>query len=134
MITKFIEATNVEAGGINWGKFMLARFDAEEWKRRSKVDDAIMLRARGWSPSDLLVMDLQTGEAAMFSPGGYAKADLDKHRVWVCPLFEPFLCWLYKQDLSDLAKLPDLVWIDDPRSALQGYRRPGPKEANAEET
>lgn len=125
MKTRFIEATNVEAGGMNWGKFMLARFDEEEWTRRSAVDQRIQLHARGWTPEHILVMDLQTGEAAMLLPGGSAYHDLEKHAVWVCPLFEPFLRWLYKQDVRDFDKLPALVQIDDPASALSGYRREG---------
>ena len=131
MQTKIIEATNVAAGGINYGKFMLGRFD-REWERRPQVtcDDISrrmpLLMQVGWGPEHLMVMDLQTGEGAIFRPGGLAAADLNKHRVWVCPLFEPFLAWLYKQDLRDLTKLPDLVEIPNPKSALQGYRRPGP--------
>jgi hypothetical protein len=91
MQTKFIEATNVDAGGMNWGKFMVARFTESEWQRRSEVGGQRMLAERGWAKDDLLVIDLQTGEGAVFKPGGYAKGDLDKHAVWVCPLFEPFL-------------------------------------------
>jgi len=127
METKFIEATNVEAGGFNWGKFMVARFNQEEWDRRSAVDDRFLLHDRGWRSNHIMVVDLQTGEGGIFRPGGYAKADLDKHQVWVCPMFEPFLAWLYRQDLSDLQKLPALVRIQDTRSSMQGYRRAGKK-------
>jgi len=104
---------------------MLGRFTADEWKRRSAVDERVQLNARGWTPEHILVMDLQTGEGAIFKPGGSPKHDLDKHKVWVCPLFEPFLKWLYTQDLSDFEKLPALVNIPDPTSALAGYRREG---------
>lgn len=85
-----------------------------------------MLAERGWSKDNLLVLDLQTGEGAVFKPKGYAKGDLDKHALWVCPLFEPFLGWLYEQNLTDIEKLPALVKIKNPESALYGYRRPGP--------
>lgn len=123
MQVKLIEATNIDAGGFNWGKFMLGRFDSE-WERRSMVGDRPLLPSIGWGAEHLLVMDLQTGEGAIFRPGGHAAADLNtKHQIWVCPLFEPFLTWLYKQDLADLTKLPDLVQIPDPTSALRGYRR-----------
>lgn len=131
METVFIEATNVKTGGYNWGKFMVARFTAEEWLRRSAVDDGVvplgawLLSGRGWSRDNLLVVDLQTGEGAIFRPGGYVHADLNKHAIWVCPMYEPFLEWLYKQDLSDLQALPPLVEIDDATSAMRGYRRPG---------
>jgi hypothetical protein len=127
MRTKFIEATNVECGGLNWGKFMLARFTPEEWARRSQVGGLTMLHERGWTPRHLIVFDLQTGEGAYFMPGGSAHHDLEKHRIWVCPLFEPFLKCLYAQNTDDLSALPAVVNIDDPKSSLAGYRRPGPQ-------
>jgi hypothetical protein len=125
MQVKIIEATNTKAGGINWGKFLLGRFDAE-WQYRSQIaGPSPLLWQVGWGPEHLLVLDLQTGEGAIFRPGGYAVGDLDRHRIWVCPMFQPFLVWLYQQDLSDLDKLPAVVTIADPTSALSGYRRPG---------
>jgi hypothetical protein len=125
MQTKFIEATN---GPRNWGKFMVGRFDKDEWARRSAVSGGKwpLLRAVGWSLDSLLVVDLQTGEGAIFLPGGFVPADLEKHAIWVCPLFEPFLVWLYQQDLSDLDRLPAHVDLPDAEFAMQGYRRPGP--------
>ncbi len=128
LIVKFIEATNAEGGGgINWGKFMVARFEDSEWAVRAAIDGLGLIGGRGWSPSHLIVFDLQTGEGAMFLPGGSPKHDLDKHRIWVCPMFEPFLAWLYKQDLSDLGSLPALVRFDETEapSAMVGYRRGG---------
>lgn len=131
MQTRIIEATN---GPQNWGKFMLGRFE-DEWQRKSAVITGSswpLLRTIGWSLDALLVLDLQTGEGAIFVPGPtrYVPADLEKHRIWVCPLFEPFLAWLYKQDLSDLGRLPDHIDLPDAAFALQGYRRAGP-EASA---
>lgn len=135
MKTKIIEATN---GPQNWGKFMLGRF-TDEWGYPSHVSlfgsnesarGIALLRAVGWTEEHLLVLDLQTGEGAIFRHGGLARADLDKHRIWVCPLFQPFLVWLYKQDLSDLDALPNHIDLPDAPFALQGYRRPGP-EASA---
>ena len=127
MQTRFIEASNHQAGGMNWGKFMVARFSPEEWERKSTFGGLYMLPERGWTPSHLLVVDLQTGEGALFRQGGHALSDLNKHRIWVCPLFEQFLEWLYKQDVSNLEKLPPAVHIDNPASAFYGYRRPGPQ-------
>lgn len=129
MITTFVEVTN---GERNWGKFMVGRFDGADWLYKSKVDvhegccadGGSLLAGRGWSPRHLFVMDLQTGEGAMFSPGGSAKADLNKHKIWVCPLFEPFLEWLYQQNLS-LHDLPAHVDLPDAPFAWQGYRRAG---------
>lgn len=128
-----MDLTLIEAlgSGGNWGRFAIGRHDKAELNRVSEVDDGqTVLRAAGRTGphNDLWVLDLVTGEGARFLPGGYAKADLDKHRIWVCPLFEPFLTWLYEQDLSDLNALPRRVTLDVPLSD-RGYRRPGPEEA-----
>ena len=121
---KVIEAVS-EAG--NWGKFGLLRFD-EEWAQRSSVSgfSGSLLAELGWTPQHLWIMDLQTGEGAFFKPGGYAHADLEKHAVWVCPLFEPTLEKLYTMDLTDLDALPDSIVLDNVPLQLSGYRRPGP--------
>ena len=137
METVFVEATNTKNGGWNWGKFMVARFSKEEWERTSVVRDEYqqnrtggdmtggsLLCHIGWSPSNILVFDLQTGEGAVFRPGGLARADLEKHKIWVCVLFEDFLTWLYQQNLDDLQALPRVVDLDS-ESALWGYRRTG---------
>lgn len=135
METKFIEAT--DATNSNWGKFMVGRFTQDEWKRRSAVDRwgngrtvkhsevKPLLSRIGWGPDHLLVLDLQTCEGAVFCPHGYAKADLDKHKIWVCPMFEPFLTWLYERDLTSLEKLPSMVNLGDVPVAMAGYRRTG---------
>jgi hypothetical protein len=123
--TQFIEATNGRQG--NWGKFMLAQFEPEEWARPSSVSEHFIsvLRNVGHNSDDILVLDLQTCEGAIFTPRGYARADLNKHQIWVCPLYEAFLTWVYQQDLSDLSQLPELVDLDAPFD-MTGYRRPGP--------
>jgi hypothetical protein len=121
--TKVLEVTN---GSFNWGKFLIGRFDGE-WSRESMVAKGqTLLSTVGWTGSHILVVDLQTGEGAIFMPGGLASHDLEKHRVWVCPLFEPMLTWLYKQDLADIGKLPDLVDLKDAHFEMSGYRREGP--------
>lgn len=123
METKIIEFASVEG---NWGKFLIGRMDTE-WEVPSNVDtDRPVMRFRGWSPKHLWVMDLETGEGALFMPGGYARGDLNKHRIWVCPLFEPFLTWLYQQDLADLSALPSAVQLEGVPLQTYGYRRPGP--------
>lgn len=121
MITTFIEVTN---GERNWGKFMVGRFEGADWLYKSAVADDRLLAGRGWSRRHLFVMDLQTGEGAMFCPGGSARTDLAKHKIWVCPLFEPFLEWLYQQNLS-LHDLPGHVDLPDVPFAWAGYRRKG---------
>jgi hypothetical protein len=123
MRTVCIEATN---GPQNWGKFLVGRFDPDEWERASAISGRPLLRAVGWTQDHVLVLDLQTGEGAIFRPGGLVAADLEKHRVWVCPLFEPFLVWLYTQDLTDLGALPPHIDLPSAPFAIAGYRRPGP--------
>lgn len=142
------EATN----GFNWGKFAVARFE-DEWRWRSGLAEVArritdeelgdnvweevndhnparhlrpLLAQLGWGREHTWVFDLQTGEAALFRPGGLARADLQRHAIWVCPLFEPFLTWLYTQDLADLSKLPHVVELPEAPAELYGYRRPGP--------
>jgi hypothetical protein len=130
MQTKLVEVTQDREKGFNWGKFLLGRFDTAEQAYQSKIDvGRALLSARGWSPDHLLVLDLETGEGCLFRPGGLASADLEKHKVWVCPMFEPFLEWLYRQDLTDLNTLPDVVELPTAPGAMTGYRRPGPKRA-----
>lgn len=131
MKTKIVEVTNAEGGGgINYGKFLVGRHDAAEWQRSPAVAGAMLpslLASIGTNPDCVWVLDLQTREGASFKPGGVAKSDLAKHKIWVCPMFEPFLGWLYQQDLSDLDALPDLVKLTEAEapSALAGYRREG---------
>lgn len=125
MITKIVEVTN---DSFNWGKFMLMR-PSHEWDRISVFAPASsvrsLLREIGWGPEYIWVLDLQTGEGACFLPHGLASADLNKHKIWVCPMYEPFLEWLYAQDLSDLNSLPDKVNLPKAAPALYGYRRGG---------
>lgn len=123
MKTKFIEAT--DASEFNWGKFAICRFDQEEWSRRSAMIDELQLHHRGWTPDNILFLDLQTGEGVILRPGGYVPADLAKHAIWICPMAQPFLEWLYRQDLTDLDALPAKVNLGKVPTALSGYRRPG---------
>jgi hypothetical protein len=131
MRTRFFEAVHSIEGGGNHGKFMVGQFDPEEWERACQVDvlaglPSRSLLGRRWNPLSLLVVDLQTGEGAIFLPGGLASADLHQHQIWVCPLFEPFLAWLYEQDLRDLEALPSVIELPDAPGALYGHRRSGP--------
>lgn len=128
MRTKIVEASN----GANWGKFLIGAFDDAEWEQRSAICDlrSGLLAQIGHGAGEVLVLDLQTSEGAIFRLGGYAAADLNKHRVWVCPLFEPFLKWLYLQ--PDPFAIPDLVFLKVPGD-WAGYRRPGPSDADPED-
>jgi|KBSMisStandDraft_5_1062788.scaffolds.fasta_scaffold22091_5 hypothetical protein len=121
----FFETVNA----LNWGKFMVGQFDGADLSEPAVVDNITnqrLLRGQGWSPEHFLILDLATGEGAVFKPGGLAAADLEKHKIWVCPMFEPFLEWLYRQDLSNLGALPRVVELPDAPMAMRGYRRPGP--------
>jgi hypothetical protein len=117
----FIEATN---GPQNWGKFMVGRFN-EEWTRKSEVGMRMLLSSIGWNSNAIIVFDLQTCEGAAFTPGGLASSDLNQRKISVSPLFEPFLEWLYQQDLSDLNKLPKLVDLPHAEFQHRSYRRSG---------
>lgn len=131
-----IEASN----GFNHGKFGVAAHTRQQWQHAGALPEEPMggrLLARlGWSRRHLWVLDLQTGEGAMFLHGGLASADLNKHKIWVCPLFEPFLAWLYTQRLPDdltlvdvwIQSLPAYVELPDAPADMHGYRRPGPQE------
>jgi hypothetical protein len=114
-------------GAINWGKFLVGRYEEEwEWPSNAFPMERSVLHACGVDYRMLWILDIQTREGAMFKPGGDAHADLRKHRIWVCPMFEPWLEWFYEQDLTDLDKVPSVVSIPDlEHVALSGYRRPG---------
>lgn len=124
MKTRVFEATNLK----NWGKFLVAQMDAE-WEWRSEIDvwNTSLLGQIGWAPQHIWVMDLQTCEGAGFALGGHAHNDLEKHKIWVCPMFEPFLAWLYTQKLDEIWDLPQVVELPDAAFNFAGYRRPGPK-------
>ncbi len=116
---------------FNWGKFMVGRFTGADFAVRSLVDDVThqsLLRGRGWAVEHLFVFDIQTGEGAMFRPGGLPHADLEKHAIWVCPMFEPFLEWLYAQDTTHLDVLDRVIELPNAPRATRGYRRPGPPD------
>jgi hypothetical protein len=128
VITRIVEAGQGKNMPANWGKFMVMWPDEQEWSHHSEMDPKgpmPLLRKIGWSRQHIWVLDLQTGEGGCFLHGGVAGADLRKHRIWVCPLFEPFLAWLYLQPLSELASLPALVELPKAEFALFGYRREG---------
>lgn len=147
-----MEATQGIEGGLNHGKFLIGLFEEDEWEVPCEMDRLYgqrdshqpmnpwagrsLLARCGWSRDHVLVLDLQTGEGAIFLPGGAASADLDKHRVWVCPMFGPFLQWLYAHEReADVAyedglpvwfvTLPPLVELPAAPGAMFGYRRSG---------
>lgn len=133
MKLKFIEVTN---GPRNWGKFAVGEFSYDDWQTQSAVatvGNSKHLSDRGWTREHKLVLDLQTGEGAIFKMGGMAAADLHKHRIWVCPMFGPFLEWLYQQDTRDLSTLPDHVDLPDAPFYMAMPRNRGPGQAEVME-
>lgn len=118
--------------GPNWGKFMIG-IPGGEWAWQSEVEPGFpLLRTLGWGPEHIWICDLQTGEGFFIRPGGSAHADLEKHAVWCCPLFEPWLEWLYgrlrETGIEGIADLPRVVDLPDAEFAFAGYRRPGPDQ------
>jgi hypothetical protein len=117
---------------LNWGKFLVGVPDVE-WSLRSDIDPENprpLLAQIGWEPGEIWVCDLQTREGAFFWPGGNARADLERHRIWVCPLFEMFLTWLYQQNIEALHLLPRIVALPDAQFSINGYRRLGPHDVS----
>lgn len=129
MKAHIVEVTNDEK---NWGKLMVCVHDAAETSYRSQMSPSVvpLLRQIGYAGDEVWVLDLQTGEGARFRPGGLPAADLEAHRVWVCPMFEPFLGWLYaNQDLLRSWTLPAVLNLPDAQFEFRGHRRPGPRES-----
>lgn len=140
MRTQIVEATN--ARGV-WGRFLVGRI-ADEWGRVSQVSDTPMslLAEAGYEATAMLVVDLDTGNGAVFTPperrGDFtdaqwvnvaritARFDLNtNHQIQVSALFESFLAWLYVLEIqgpSEFDALPDHIELDAP-SVVRGYRR-----------
>ena len=122
----------------NWAKILLMKFGSEDLLVRSKVSGDFLLKSvdnnrrvkTGTNAEKVFVLDLQTEEGAFFFPRkeGNAKDDLESHEIWVCPLYLPFLIWLYANMPKELKEIPKLV--EFPKSThvhYQGWRRPGPE-------
>lgn len=139
MKIKFIEATNPsdrgDAGCFNWGKFLLLQLGPEEWTYKSQLPVPTeleefqrkhpLLGLIGYSRANVWVFDLQTRQGAAFVPCGIAALDLAQTKIWVCPMYEPFLEWLYRQDLTDITTLPAVVELVNATGSLRGYQREG---------
>jgi hypothetical protein len=120
MVTHFIEASD----GMMHGKFMLGRLDSAELGVRSALpgsEEDPLMRVGGrrrLNERSTLIVDLQTGNgAAFFIGGGLWIADLNRTGpIHVCPMFPPFLKWLYEQKVPDfpataIEQLPRYVRI-----------------------
>lgn len=142
MELKFIEAGHpVDENGFggNWGKFAVGRWTGPELGEKTKYpgcEGQNIASLRGWGGDHVWLFDLQTGEAARFHTNNPIPVDvrhqLKTHKIWVCPMFEPFMVWLW----GHIRLHPDW-WDTLPRTVelpadtpfdFAGYRRPGPQE------
>jgi hypothetical protein len=130
MIAHYIEASN---DGMNWGKFLLLRHEQDPGSALPGYEgEPLLTSSRKFNRVHTMVIDLQTGEGAAFALEGSAlnaHVDLERHKIWVCPLYEPFLQWLYEQpglDMGrgDITALPRFVELDA-SFAWVGHRRAG---------
>lgn len=129
MNTRIIEATNQ----ANWGKFLVGIWDGRERRHQSVISKSRknprpLLAQMGMDVENtIFVLDLQTGEGALFTHGGDLKADLDKHQILVGPLFQPFVEWLYRQPKETIASLdlPVVAELPSVPFNTQGLRRTG---------
>jgi len=115
---KFVEAGQSETRSFNWGKFAVGRPTNQEWAEPIRFPGcgsfASLLESQGWTQQHIFVFDLSTGEGAMFYPYGLVSANINQHRIWACPLFEPFLEWLY----AFIRRNTDIWWNELPRTVV----------------
>lgn len=91
----FYEVTN----GPNWGKLAVGTFERHEWEYVSHVAAEPLLARLGHGPSTRLFLDLATGEGALFDCSQGLLPQLARHKIWVCPMFEPGLTEFAKHDI-----------------------------------
>ncbi len=137
MRTKILEAGVAKDDPRTWGRFLLGRMDVE-WEAPSAIDDAArrVLGADWQNPErattvlsqchyskrgHLLVLDLSTGEGAVFNLDGWPNTELQSHKIRVSPMFQPLLDWLsYRLYLEDLDALPAFVRLHvDPNELVR---------------
>lgn len=137
MDTKFVEAGHGPDAG-NWGKFLLGRYTREELAEPTRFpgcEGQRVVSLRGNGAHHLWVLDLATGEGARFPINSTKPYDailkLNDHQILVCPLFEPFLAWLFAHIDGHRETwwqtLPRTVELPTAEFSLFGYRRPGPR-------
>ncbi len=136
MKTHFIEAT--QRDDFNWGKFLLCQYEPADWahpvhlpiSKSLASQPQSLLRSRMRDPDGIWCLDIETNEGAYLRWGPRMHLDLnDKHQVWVCPMYEPFLEWLGSQhELGDITMLPHFLRLDTDFGAVAGYRRSGKQQ------
>jgi hypothetical protein len=87
-----------------------------------------------WNTSNILVLDLETKEGLVLPSNTYNPLGLldDKHDIWVCPMFRPFLVWLCLQEYTSVTELPDFVALPTDESEMFGHRANGRDRRNEE--
>lgn len=95
MITKLIETTDM----FNHGKFLVGQMEGFELTQYLAIKDdgrqlSHVLHA---SPSKFWVLDCATCEGAFFDFSNDAYYQLERHQVWVCPMFPLFLEWAFEK-------------------------------------
>ncbi len=141
MDLKFVEAGHpVDEHGLggNWGKFGVGRWTRQELAEKTQYpgcEGQRIASLHGWGGDHVWLFDLQTGESARFYLNNPRPVDvrsqLRTHQIWVCPMFEPFMVWLWNH-----VTVAGLDWWDTlPRTVelpadtpfdVAGHRRPGP--------
>ncbi len=137
MDTKFVEAGHGPDGG-NWGKFLVGRYTEDELAEPAQFPGCEgsrrLVNLGGPGRQDIWVLDLQTGEGARFPIEFVRDVDvhhqLNKHRIWVCPLYEPFVAFLFgyigNHQRTWWDTLPRTVEMPTAGIVVFGRRRPGP--------
>ncbi len=144
MELKFVEAghpVDAQTGfGGNWGKFAVGRWSNEELREKTKFpgcEGQYITSLRGHGMTHVWLFDLQTGEGARFHTNNPIPVDvrsqLKDHQIWVCPMFEPFMVWLWHHmtvtGLDWWEHLPRTIELPDAPFDTAGYRRAGPDAA-----
>jgi hypothetical protein len=135
MDTKFVEAGHPGVG--NWGKFIVACHTTAELQEPTQFpgcEGQRVVSLAGNGARDMWVFDLQTGEGFRVPVSErHAFSILEKHQVWVCPMFEPFLGWLLAYIDSHpndwWSTLPRTVELPDAPFEMRGHRRPTARPA-----
>ncbi len=140
MQLKFVEVGHpVDKDGLggNWGKFAVGRWTVQELGEKTQFpgcEGQRIASLHGWGGDHVWLFDLQTGESARFYINNPVPVDvrsqLKNHQIWVCPMFEPFMVWLWSHirlNPSWWDTLPRTVELPaDTPFEVAGFRRPGP--------
>lgn len=102
MKTKFFEGTDQ----FNYGKFMLGAMSLDELNTPCLETTGGVNQFIHNTESKFWILDLQTKEGAFFDLKFDIIPQLEKHQIWVCPMYPLFLercANLYKVDSNFLA-------------------------------